>query len=190
MIAYKGFHKDLTCKGYQFYTDRVNVTESANCAENGFHCAENPLDCLSYYSNWRDSVYYIVKAEGDIDEDGRDSKISCTHLSLLKELSLEELLLHALAYMVRYPMRRCCSRVVHEQGIGYDGFVLVRGKHPYAKGQIGDLLAFAREAPDSDEIMEVALFVIDGTQYVPDVWYDIQGASRDEGDGEILQQNT
>lgn len=76
MIAYKGFKKDLTCRGYQFYADRVNETEKANCAQNGFHCAENPLDCFSYYADWRNSVYYIVKAEGDLDEDAVDSKVT------------------------------------------------------------------------------------------------------------------
>ncbi len=51
MKAFKGFHKNLTCLGFQFREDMVNRTEEANCAQNGFHCAENPLDCFSYYPN-------------------------------------------------------------------------------------------------------------------------------------------
>lgn len=50
MIAYKGFRPGLICRGYQFVMG-LNTTEKANCRENGFHCAENPLDCLSYYSS-------------------------------------------------------------------------------------------------------------------------------------------
>ena len=46
MIAYKGFEKGLTCRDYQFRMG-LNVTDKANCAQNGFHCAENPLDCLT-----------------------------------------------------------------------------------------------------------------------------------------------
>ena len=46
MIAYKGFEKGLTCRDYQFRMG-LNVTDEANCTHNGFHCAENPLDCLS-----------------------------------------------------------------------------------------------------------------------------------------------
>lgn len=72
--------------------DAWNKTDKANCGENGFHCAENPLDCLSYYRNWRNSVYYEVEAAGDLDEDEFDSKISCTEIYLLKRLTLEQLL--------------------------------------------------------------------------------------------------
>ena len=83
MIAYKGFQKDLKCRGFQFQEYGINETEKANCRQNGFHCAENPLDCLCYYPNWKNSVYYIVDASGDLDEDGEDSKISCTQMRLL-----------------------------------------------------------------------------------------------------------
>ena len=97
MIAYKGFRPGMICIGYQFQMG-LNVTEKANCRQNGFHCAEDPLDCLSYYSDVDHSEYYIVNAGGDIDEDEVDSKISCTELTVLKRLTKEELFLHGLAF--------------------------------------------------------------------------------------------
>ena len=90
MIAYKGFRPGLICRGYQFVMG-LNTTEKANCRENGFHCAEDPLDCLSYYSSLEHSEYYIVNAGGDIDEDEHDSKIACTELTVIKRLTKEEL---------------------------------------------------------------------------------------------------
>lgn len=87
MIAYKAFRPGLICRGYQFVMG-LNVTDKANCARNGFHSAENPLDCLSYYP-FEDSEFYLVDAGGDIDEDNSDSKISCTELRILKQLSPE-----------------------------------------------------------------------------------------------------
>lgn len=177
MIAYKGLKKDLTCRGHQFSRNAVNVTEKANCVANGFHCAENPLDCLCYYGDWRNSVYYLVRAEGDLDEDGVDSKISCTHLSLLKELPFQDLLLHGLAYMVRHPGRKWCSIVRKENGVCQDGYVVVRGKQPKASGKAGDFLALAMEEPDSQNIQEVALYRIDGRNYQPDIWYGVDGMS-------------
>lgn len=39
MYAYKGFEPDLSCRGYRFVMGK-NVTPEANCASNGFHCAE------------------------------------------------------------------------------------------------------------------------------------------------------
>ena len=78
----------LICQGLQF-CDETNTTEKANCRENGFHCAENPLDCLSYYSSLEHSEYYIVNAGGDIDEDEHDSKIACTERDMIKQLTKE-----------------------------------------------------------------------------------------------------
>ena len=68
MFAYKGFQRGLKCRGYQFSMGK-NVTEAANCGQNGFHCAENPLDCLSYYGNVNFSDYCLVIPGGDMDED-------------------------------------------------------------------------------------------------------------------------
>ena len=91
MIAYKGFNKGLVCRGYQFQPGE-NITEEANCAKNGFHSAENPLDCITYYGNIKDSVYCIVEVTGDMDEDDCDSKIASTELRIIKQLTLEELM--------------------------------------------------------------------------------------------------
>ena len=62
MLAYKGFEKGLICRGYQFKLG-LNTTDKAHCVRYGFHCAENPLDCLTYYPNTSTSVYFIVNAE-------------------------------------------------------------------------------------------------------------------------------
>ena len=47
MIAYKGFHPGLVCRDYQFVMG-LNITDKANCAQNGFHCAENPLHWTAF----------------------------------------------------------------------------------------------------------------------------------------------
>ena len=93
MYAYKGFEPDLSCRGYRFVMGK-NVTPEANCASNGFHCAENPLDCLSYYGNMNRSIYCLVQPGGDIDEDNRDSKIACTELTILRRLTKKEFSMH------------------------------------------------------------------------------------------------
>ena len=161
MIAYKGFRPGLICRGYQFVMG-LNTTEKANCRENGFHCAENPLDCLSYYSSLEHSEYYIVNAGGDIDEDEHDSKIACTELTVIKRLTKEELFLHGLAYMVDHPRRVWSSHVAANRAMANCGYAVVRGKDPVATGRLGDILAFAKEAPDSESIVQVAVGRIDG----------------------------
>lgn len=172
MIAYKGFHPGLVCRGYQFMMG-LNVTEKANCAANGFHCAENPLDCLSYYRNMEQSEYCLVQPGGDIDEDNCDSKIACTELTIIKKLKREEFFLHALAYMVDHPNRAWNGNVHRNFAEANGGFAVVRGIDPVAKGGLGDILAFAKESVDSKKIIQVALAQVDGKKVMPNIWYGV-----------------
>ena len=169
MIAYKGFQPGLVCLGYQFKMG-LNVTEEANCAHNGFHCAENPLDCLTYYSDMDHSEYCLVNAGGDVDEDGCDSKISCTELTIIKKLDREEFFLHALAYMMDHPERECSRQIVRDAG--KSSYVVVRGIDPIAKGGRNSILAFAKEEPETGMIVQITLTCVDGKRAKSNVWYD------------------
>ena len=177
MLAYKGFEKGLVCRGYQFVYGK-NETDEANCAHNGFHCAANPLDCFTYYPDIQNSMYCIVDAGGDIDEDNLDSKISCTVLTVLKELTLEELLLHSLAFMVDHPRLPWNSNVEKGFAHAHNGYVIVRGLDPTAKGENGDILALARESVDGKTIEQIAISRIDGKKLKADTWYDVNFKKR------------
>lgn len=178
MYAYKGFEPDLSCRGYRFVMGK-NVTPEANCASNGFHCAENPLDCLTYYSDMDRSIYCLVQPGGDIDEDDRDSKIACTELTILRQLTRKEFFLHALAYMVNHPGRKVSGKVQREHGVSRNGYAIVRGKTPAACGKLGDILAFARERRETEVICQIAVAEVDGEKIQPGVWYDIDFVKRE-----------
>ena len=177
MSAYKGFDPGLICREYQFVTG-LNKTEKANCCQNGFHCAENPLDCLIYYSNIEQAEYWIVNAGGDMDEDGNDTKISCTELTILKKLKKEDLFLHGLVFMVDHPLRKWSSRVTKDKADAIGGYAVVRGSDPVARGRKGDILAFAKENPVNGHIVQIALAQIDGVNILPDTWYGADLAER------------
>lgn len=176
MIAYKAFEPGLICRGYRF-TMGLNVTDKANCRKNGFHSAENPLDCLSYYP-FANSVFYLVDAGGDIDEDDMDTKISCTELRILKQLSHKEFFLHALAYMVDHPHRKWSSHVKEGHAEACGGYVVVRGTEPLARGKQGDFLAIAKENPADRRIEQIAVAQVDGKVLLPDIWYDVNFKER------------
>lgn len=182
ILAYKAFDPDLSCtfggNRFQYRLGIWNEEPEANCAQNGFHCAENPLDCLSYYSSWNKAVYYLVLADGDIDEDARDSRISCTRLRLVKQLGLDEFVAHSLRYMYEHPQMANNRRVCNESGICTQGFVIVRGKNPVAKGKIGDILGLAKEYSEGRKIREMGLHIVDGVNLLPDTWCDVAGSLR------------
>lgn len=182
MIAYKGFKKGLICLGYQFQMG-LNVTDKANCRQNGFHCAEDPLDCLTYYPDMENSAYCIVNAGGDVHEDGTDSKISCTELTIIKALNHKEFFLHALAYMDAHPKRQW-NRNVHRDKYAemQSRFVIVRGRDPIACGPKGCIIAFAKE-DENGSIIQTAIAEVDGISVKPNTWY---GADLTERKGAVL----
>ncbi|XBX04817.1 hypothetical protein QMP26_30880 [Enterocloster clostridioformis] len=118
----------------------------------------------------------MVLADGDIDEDASDSRISCTRMKLVKQLSLPEFIAHSLRYICEHPMRKePYNQVQTERGEADRGFVVVRGKNPYARGGIGDVLGFLKEEPYSGRIAEIGIYVVDGHEIMPDMWYGIHG---------------
>ena len=179
MLAYKGFNPDLSCTSgenrFQYQLGIWNEEPEANCAHNGFHCAANPLDCLAYYPCWDRAVYYLVLADGDIDEDAYDSKISCTRLKLVKKLELDEFIAHSLRYLYEHPLMKNNRCVHHEKGSCMYGLTVVRGKNPVAKGKLGDILGLAKEYPESRKIKEIGLHIVDGVHILADTWYGVAG---------------
>ena len=114
-----------------------------------------------------------MKAFGDLDEDDQDTKISCTKMELIEELDFSTLLLRGAVYMAIHPDRPWCNLVRKETGTGENGFVIVRGKNPRAKGRKNDLLIFVQEEPDSNDIFFVNQICVDGARYKEDQWYGI-----------------
>ena len=74
MRAFKGFNKDLTCRGYQYEEGKEFHTERAECCDTGFHACEYPLDCFGYYDPAH-SVYHEVELSGEMDKSGDNTKV-------------------------------------------------------------------------------------------------------------------
>ena len=87
MKTYKGFDKDLKCRGFQYEIGKEYETDTAKACESGFHACENPLDVFNYYSP-ADSRYCEVEQSGEIDRDTDDSKIASSKIKIGAEIGL------------------------------------------------------------------------------------------------------
>ena len=69
--AYKGFDKDMKCRGFQYEEGKTYETDEAELCKSGFHACESPLDCFRYYEPAK-SVYHEVELDAT-EETGDDS---------------------------------------------------------------------------------------------------------------------
>ena len=88
--AYKGFNKDMTCRGFQYEEGKEYETENASLCNEGFHACLNPLDCFGYYSPGKGSVYHEVEIE-DNGERGDDSKVVGKKIKIGAELDVAKI---------------------------------------------------------------------------------------------------
>jgi len=90
MKAYKGFNKDMTCRGFQYEEGKEYETDEAELCKTGFHACEDPIDCFAYYYP-ADSVYHEVEIEDNGERNDDDSKIVGKKIRIGAELSLSEI---------------------------------------------------------------------------------------------------
>lgn len=159
MIAYKGFNKNIesvmgngkkescTFEAGKTYKEAVSKT-----ARIGFHCCENPFDCLTYYSMDGRNRFFKVEASGDIDED-EDQKIACTQITLIEELTPLKYALEGLRYMIKHPQRERWQQSHGSVQVKEDEceakekghIAIARGTDPVARGPEGSILGFIVE---------------------------------------------
>ena len=83
--AYKGFNKDLKCRGFQYEVGKEYEQEGKiEICRNGFHACENPFDVLSYYDNILNDRYCEVEQSGEFDSDGE--KTASSRISIKAEI--------------------------------------------------------------------------------------------------------
>lgn len=90
MIAYKGFDKDLKCRGFQYEIGKEYETDEAVLCESGFHACEDPIDCFGYYSPGQ-SVYHKVEIEDNGQRNDDDTKVVGKKIKIGARLSVSEI---------------------------------------------------------------------------------------------------
>jgi hypothetical protein len=109
--GYKGFDKDMTCRGFQYEEGKEYEEETADACHSGFHACEYPLDCLGYYSP-NESVYHEVEQSGEFDRGEDDSKVVSTKIKIGARLDISGLVKAAIDFTM--------SRVKKEAGSDED----------------------------------------------------------------------
>ena len=90
MKCYKGFDKDLKCRGFQYEIGKEYEENTADICHKGFHACENPMDVFGYY-NPADSRYCEVDLDTN-EQTEEDSKRVGKKIKIETEIGLSGLI--------------------------------------------------------------------------------------------------
>ena len=95
--SYKGFDKDLKCRGFQYELGKDYELEGdINVCNRGFHACENPIDVLEYYPSTNENGdlnrYCEVEQSGNTSKGNEDTKIASSKLHIGVEIGLKGLI--------------------------------------------------------------------------------------------------
>ena len=88
MKGYKGFNKDLACRGKQYELGRTEHEDAADLCNSGMHFCTNPHDVFSYYSPGEGHRFCEVDADDVTDQIEDDSKRCAKTLTVKAEISV------------------------------------------------------------------------------------------------------
>ena len=99
MKAYKGFDKDLRCRGFQYEIGKEYEEKEAKLCEKGFHACEYPLDCFGYYSPATSRFCEVdIECEESDKKQSSDTKVCGKKIKIGAELDIKEIVRAAFEY--------------------------------------------------------------------------------------------
>ena len=91
ITAYKGFDKDLACRGFQYELGKeYEIDGRIACCERGFHACESPLEVFDHY-DMLNSRFAVVEQSGEIDKEENTTKVCSSKIKIKAELNLAEI---------------------------------------------------------------------------------------------------
>lgn len=193
MRVYKATNADMNCtmgSGLFHYALGVPATaDKSRCGSAGLHACEYVLDCTGYYGLGVSNRFFLAEASGDIAEDGANTRIACTELTLVQELDIRGIAAHAMMYMAEHPRREGWEKegflleVKRDRAeAGQTGAIAIaRGGRPQARGAEGACLGLVQE--ENGEIVNARLLTVGRHGIKPHTWYMLADGMPEEVPG-------
>lgn len=189
---YKGFDKDLKCRGYQYEIGKEYREETANLCHSGFHACENPLDTFGYYAPGAGSRYCEVELDEVSEQASSDDTKRCGKvIKIGAELSVAGICKSHFEY-VKAHCNPANSNAAGDResasagnwgsaSAGYKGSASA-GKHGIAccrggrvKGGLGAAICCA-ELDEKGNNIGISAAIVDGEKIKADTWYTVKNS--------------
>lgn len=95
--SYKGFDKNLQCRGLQYEVGKeYEMSGKIKVCERGFHACESPLEVLDHYPMFGNDLernrFCEVEQSGNVDREEESTKVCSSKIKIKAELKLSDLI--------------------------------------------------------------------------------------------------
>ena len=92
IISYKGFDKNMKCRGFQYEVGKeYEMDGEIKCCKQGFHACKSPMEVWDYY-DMLSSRYAEVEQSGKIDKEEYSTKVCSSCIKIKAELKLADII--------------------------------------------------------------------------------------------------
>ena len=188
MKCYKGFDKDLKCRGFQYEIGKEYEENAADICHKGFRACENPMDVFGYY-NPADSRYCEVDLDTN-EQTGEDSNRVGKKIKIETEIGLSGLIQAG----VKFILEKVDFKSAKESNTGdwsaatntgdwsaatvggAESIAVVTGYGSKAKGAVGCWLVLT-ERDEKMHILGVQAVCVDGETIKADTFYMLKNGA-------------
>ena len=184
--SYKGFDKNLSCRGFKYELGKEYEEENAIACEKGFHACENPIDVFSYYPPSGGNRFCMVDQDGIISKNGYDSKVASSKIKISAEIGIVGIAKAAVEYTLskinfadnkesNTGDQSAATNTGYRSAATVEGkssIAVVTGYDSSAKGSLGCWIVLT-ERDEEYEILHVEAFKVDGKKVKPDTFYKL-----------------
>ena len=197
--AYKGFDKDLQCRGFQYEIGGEYEEEKAEACECGFHACEMPLGVLDYYAPGLGSRYCEVEQSGTLSRHGGDSKVASSKIKIGAEIGIAGLVKaqiewvksqidfdHAIEKADKSKKGKATGYQGAASATGYQGaasatgtscIALTTGFEGRVMGSVGNAIVCCERGEwdgNTYPLLSICSAIVDGKKIKADTWYTVK----------------
>ena len=184
ITAYKGFDKNLQCRGFQYEVGKEYKSgKKVEVCRSGFHACTNPFEVWDYYPVYN-SRFAEVELGGVMDKEGGSSKICSSEIKVKKELTLSDYIGLCVAWMNDLAKVGGNSAQIGSSGdyakicsSGDSAVIMCAGVKSKAKAKKGSWITLSEWELEDEIYVPVCVKTeqVDGVKIKEDTWYELKG---------------
>ena len=198
ITSYKGFDKNMQCRGFQYEVGKeYEMDGEIKCCNRGFHACKSPLEVWDYY-DMLNSRYAEVEQSGKIEEEEEKStKICSSRIKIKAELKLADIINIGVEWLkdITSPSKVKADGALNDNGdrkkqigssgdsaqigsTGEDSVIMCAGSSSIAKAKVGSWITLAEWKWNNEKKRDVPICVkteyVDGENIKADTWYQLK----------------